>query len=56
MNFNEENSNSNLNNISNNEKLFSKISKAIPKKMKSIGYSRKSNLDGEFLKNAVKLF
>ena len=56
LNFNEENSNSNLNNISNNEKLFSKISKAIPKKMKSIGYSRKSNLEGEFLKNAVKLF
>ena len=56
LNSNEENSNSNLNNISNNEKLFSKISKAIPKKMKSIGYSRKSNLEGEFLKNAVKLF
>ena len=55
LNTKEENLNSNLKNINNNERLF-KISKAIPKKMKSMGSSRKSNLDGEFLKKAVKLF
>ena len=55
LNSKEKNLNSNLKNINNNERLF-KISKAIPKKMKSMGSSRKSNLDGEFLKKAVKLF